>query len=54
MRDAIVASESVTKLRRLGVADGMVSIEQDGFRKVAEGITTIEEVLHIVGDTTVG
>ena len=28
----------------------MITLQHDGFRKVREGITTIEEILHIVGD----
>ena len=30
--------------------DGMITLRHDGFRKVREGITTIEEILHIAGD----
>ena len=29
----------------------MITLEHDGFRKVREGITTIEEIFHIVGDS---
>jgi hypothetical protein len=28
----------------------MITLQHDGFRKVREGITTIEEVLHVAGD----
>ncbi len=28
----------------------MVTLRHDGFRKVREGVTTIEEVLHVVGE----
>lgn len=50
MRDAIVANPNVGHLRRLALAAGMITLRQDGFRKVHEGLTTIEEVLHIAGD----
>ena len=50
MRDAIVANPNVSHLRRLALAAGMITLRQDGFRKVHEGLTTIEEVLHIAGD----
>ncbi len=50
MRDAIVANPNVTQLRRLALSAGMITLRQDGFRKVHEGLTTIEEVLHIAGD----
>jgi type IV pilus assembly protein PilB len=50
MRDAIVANPNVSHLRKLAVRDGMVELRADGFRKVREGITTVEEILHIAGD----
>ena len=28
----------------------MIDLSHDGFRKVREGLTTIEEVLHIASD----
>jgi len=50
LRDAIVASPSINALREIAIRDGMVTLRHDGFRKVREGITTVEEVLHIAGD----
>ena len=50
LRDAIVADPSINNLRRLALAGGMIDLAHDGFRKVREGLTTIEEVLHIAGD----
>jgi type IV pilus assembly protein PilB len=50
LRDAIVRGATITELRRLGVDQGMVTLRHDGFRKVREGITTVEEVLYITGD----
>jgi type IV pilus assembly protein PilB len=50
MRDAIVANPNVSHLRKLAVRDGMVELREDGFRKVREGITTVEEILHIAGE----
>jgi len=50
MRDSIVAGHSVSHLRKIALRNGMVSLQKDGFRKVREGITTIEEVLHAAGD----
>ncbi|MFN0017968.1 MAG: GspE/PulE family protein [Pirellulaceae bacterium] len=52
LRDAIVASSTVADLRRLGTAGGMVTLRQDGFRKVREGLTTVEEILQIAGDAS--
>ncbi len=50
LRDAIVAGESVTMLRRMAEQQGMVTLRFDGFRKVKEGITTADEVLRVAGD----
>jgi type IV pilus assembly protein PilB len=50
MRDSIVAGHSVSHLRDIAIRNGMISLQRDGFRKVREGITTIEEVLHAAGD----
>ncbi|MBN1396016.1 MAG: type II/IV secretion system protein [Pirellulales bacterium] len=51
MRDAIVADPTIGNLRKIAKQAGMISLGHDGFRKVREGITTVEEVFHIVGDT---
>jgi len=50
LRDAIVADPSINHLRRIALAGGMIDLAHDGFRKVREGMTTIEEVLHIASD----
>jgi type IV pilus assembly protein PilB len=52
LRDAIVRGESISVLRQIGVDNGMITLKVDGFRKVREGITTIEEILHVAGETT--
>jgi type IV pilus assembly protein PilB len=50
LRDAIVPGASITELRRLGKKKHMITLQHDGMRKVREGITTVEEVLHISGE----
>jgi len=50
LRDAVVTNPNVANLRRLAVRNGMVGLRNDGFRKVREGITTVEEILHIAGE----
>jgi type IV pilus assembly protein PilB len=50
LRDAIAAGASISELRRIAGRGGMITLRHDGFRKVREGITTIEEILHIVGE----
>ena len=51
LRDAIVRGESISVLRQIGIDNGMITLKVDGFRKVREGITTIEEILHVAGET---
>jgi len=54
LRDAIVRDASITEMRNIGAAAGMVTLKIDGFRKVREGITTVEEILHITGEAPDG
>ena len=51
LRDNIAGSPNVTDFRRQCCERGMVSLREDGFKKVAEGITTIEEVLRVTEST---
>jgi type IV pilus assembly protein PilB len=50
LRDAIVAGGSVMALRKIAATYGMVTLRHDGFRKVREGLTSVEEVIQIAGD----
>lgn len=43
----VVARATGTELRQQAIAEGMVSLRDDGFSKVAQGITTIDEVLRV-------
>ncbi len=49
LRDAIVASPTIGGIRRLAANQGMVTLAHDGFRKVREGLTTVDEVFQVVG-----
>jgi type IV pilus assembly protein PilB len=51
LRDAIVRDASIAELRRLGTSNGLISLPLDGFHKVREGITTVEEILPVAGET---
>lgn len=51
MRDAIAANCSLGHLRGLARNAGMLSLADDGFQKVKEGITTVEEIFHVAGDS---
>ena len=50
IRDIVVNNPTVASVQEAALAKGMITLRQDGFRKVREGITTIEEILHITGD----
>jgi type IV pilus assembly protein PilB len=43
----VVGRATGTDLRHAALAEGMVALRDDGFSKVAEGITTIDEVLRV-------
>ena len=50
-RDLVVRSPNVTELRRICRERGMVSLREDGLRKVMDGLTTVEEVLGATENT---
>ena len=49
LRDAIINDPSIGNIREIAHRRGMITLRQDGFRKVREGITTVEEVLQVAG-----
>jgi type IV pilus assembly protein PilB len=50
LRDLIVSDAPLAAIRELAVRKGMITLGFDGFRKMREGITTIEEVLQVTGE----
>lgn len=46
----ILEHASSTSLEHAAVSGGMITLKQDGFLKVLEGITTLEEVLRVAQD----
>lgn len=54
IRDAVISNPSVTTIRQISARRGMITLAVDGYRKVKEGITTVEEVLNITGDVREG
>ena len=52
MRDVIVSDPNVSRLKEIALKNNMITLAYDGFRKVREGITTVEEIFHIAGDFT--
>lgn len=48
VREAIMRKASAGELRRIAIGNGMTTMLEDGFQKVAKGLTTPEEVLRVV------
>lgn len=46
----ILTGPSITEIREFALQKGMTTLKQDGFLKVLEGLTTIEEVARITGE----
>ncbi|RJP73893.1 MAG: type II/IV secretion system protein [Candidatus Abyssobacteria bacterium SURF_17] len=49
LRSAIIGKASTNELHRVARSEDMVSLFQDGLRKVREGVTSVEEVVRAVG-----
>ena len=50
LRRAIIEGHDANALHALGAKAGMLSLYEDGLRKVAAGVTTLEEVLRVTQD----
>ncbi len=44
---AIISKAAASELQKLAIEEGMMTMKQDGYVKVLEGVTTIEEVLRV-------
>ena len=44
----IMEKEETQAIKERALSEGFISMEQDGIRKVREGITTLEEVERVV------
>ena len=49
--DAVARNPAVTEFRRTCIEHGMVTLREEGFKKVATGATTVEEVLRVTEGT---
>jgi type IV pilus assembly protein PilB len=47
IRDAVLAGASSTEIKRAAIAAGMHTLRRSGINKIAESVTTVEEVLRI-------
>lgn len=43
----IMAKQSATEIQKQAIAEGMITMVQDGYMKALEGLTTMEEVLRV-------
>jgi type IV pilus assembly protein PilB len=51
LRDVIARNPNVSEFRRMCIERGMVTLRGDGMKKVAKGVTTIQEVLRVTEAT---
>ena len=47
IRDDCVQRVNASSIRHRALREGMITLRQDGWRKVLSGITTIEEVARV-------
>jgi type IV pilus assembly protein PilB len=47
MRDIVTRNPDVNQLRQMAREKGLVSLREDGFRKVIKGQTTVDEILRV-------
>jgi general secretion pathway protein E len=50
VRVAIMRGTDATELQTIARSSGLVSLYEDGLRKVASGLTSLEEVLRVTQD----
>ena len=48
IRDGIMHRANADEIRTIAVKNGMTTMIQDGFSKVLEGLTTVEEILRVI------
>ena len=48
IREAILRKASASEIRTLAIGRGMTTMLEDGFHKIEEGLTTIEEILRVM------
>ena len=51
MRAQVAQKVTIDDIQKLAVSEGMTTMLQDGFDKVASGLTTIEEVVRVVRES---
>ena len=54
VREAILRGADASQLQEIARKSGLVTLYEDGLRKVATGVTSLEEVLRVTQDQTDG
>jgi len=49
MRELIFSEAAITTMRSAALSKGMILLKEDGLKKAAEGITSLEEVIRVTG-----
>ncbi len=47
LRRLIIQKATGSELKQRAIQDGMITLRQDGWRRVAQGLTTVEEVVRV-------
>ena len=50
IRRLTLTNADATQVRRTAVENGMITLRQDGFQKIKQGVTTVSEVLRVTQD----
>ncbi|MFT5128661.1 MAG: type II secretory ATPase GspE/PulE/Tfp pilus assembly ATPase PilB-like protein, partial [Rhodothermales bacterium] len=53
LADSVARGGTTTELRAFAIRSGMITLRQDGWRKVAAGLTTIKEIQRITSSCDV-
>lgn len=50
IRTAILAGKDASELNSIASRDGMLSLHEDGLRKVMDGVTSLDELARVTQD----
>jgi len=48
IKELVIEKSDSDKIKEQAIADGMITIAEDGFNKVVSGLTTLEELLRVI------
>jgi general secretion pathway protein E/type IV pilus assembly protein PilB len=54
VRELVLRNASAGEIRQAAVRHGLRSLSDDGWRLIGEGVTTVEEVMRVTKDQTIG